>query len=143
MDIAKTDAGTVGRSRRALVVDDEPDVREMLSNLLEDAGWQVVAAEDGLEAWKRLSEGERPDVIILDMLMPRADGWQFRKLQLADRELASIPVVVTSCLPLARNSVLRSGAASFLAKPYPPDLLLTELSKIPHSPLRPAPPPGS
>jgi CheY-like chemotaxis protein len=81
--------------RRVLVVDDDKDIRDTIVELLSDEGYEVVSARDGVEALKRLRE--RPtDLVILDLMMPRMDGWQFRREQVADPHLAHIPVVVVS-----------------------------------------------
>jgi len=69
-------------------------------------------------------------VILLDMLMPEMDGWQFRRAQQADPELASIPVVVVSALKAVENSAKRFGAVAFLGKPVAPEDLIGTIAKI-------------
>ena len=107
-----------------LIVEDDPDSRESFCAILEDAGHGCVSVKSGKEALEHLNSHPLPDAILLDMLMPEMDGWQFRKAQLADPKIAKIPVVVITAVDQARNSALRFGASSFLTKPVHPDSLL-------------------
>jgi CheY-like chemotaxis protein len=111
-----------------LVVEDDPDVREVICEILERDGRHPVAVRDGQEALRELRSGLRPCLIILDMLMPGMDGWQFRRKQQADDDLAGIPVVVVSGVMAARNSALQGGAVAFLPKPLVPEALLSAVA---------------
>ena len=77
-----------------LVVDDDTDIRTSLCELLEHEGYRVVSAANGEEALARLGQGELPNVILLDLMMPIMDGWEFRQRQQDDPRLAGVPVVV-------------------------------------------------
>lgn len=77
-----------------LVVDDDADIRSTLEEVLTDEGYAVVAAANGLDALAILRAGERPCVILLDLMMPVMDGYRFREAQVRDERLATIPVVV-------------------------------------------------
>lgn len=77
-----------------LVVDDDRDIRDALCELLRDEGYVAVAAANGEEALAYLGAHEPPSVILLDLMMPIMDGWEFRRIQQSDPALASIPVVV-------------------------------------------------
>src|SRR5262249_1755713 len=77
-----------------LVVDDDSDIRGALCELLEDEGYRVVAASNGEEALVYLNSRERPCVILLDLMMPVMDGWEFRRQQQKDPRWSQIPVVV-------------------------------------------------
>ena len=79
-----------------LIVEDDADIRESLGDALEFYGYEVATAENGWDALRLLRSGLDPEVILLDLVMPVMNGWQFRKLQLADPSLAAIPVVVVS-----------------------------------------------
>ncbi len=83
-------------AEQILVVDDEPDVRESTRFLLESWGYGVATAENGAVALDLLQHGLRPGLILLDLAMPVKDGFTFRREQLAEPELARIPVVVFS-----------------------------------------------
>ena len=109
---------------RILIVEDDPDSRESFCGVLEDAGHECISVKSGKEALLHLRSHPLPDAILLDMLMPEMDGWQFRKAQLADPHLANIPVVVITAADQARNSAMQFGAAQFLTKPVHPDALV-------------------
>ncbi len=79
-----------------LVVDDDADVRDSTQFLLESWGYAVATAENGEAALRRLKHGLQPDLILLDLAMPVKDGFAFRREQLEEPALASIPVVVFS-----------------------------------------------
>jgi two-component system chemotaxis response regulator CheY len=79
-----------------LLVEDDVDVREALVEALSDRGYAVETAGDGLVALQVLRGGKRPGVILLDLMMPRMDGVEFRTAQRADPKLADLPVVLLS-----------------------------------------------
>jgi two-component system, chemotaxis family, chemotaxis protein CheY len=103
--------------RRVLVVDDDGGVRQVLASTLHVAGYEVQAAEDGADALVLL-ERWQPDLILLDLKMPRMDGWAFRREQLADDSLAAIPVVLLSGADEAAYAGDRLTVAAVLAKPF-------------------------
>jgi two-component system, chemotaxis family, chemotaxis protein CheY len=112
-----------------LVVDDNADVRAGLCALLESEGYQTVDAADGREALSLLRRAEvMPCLIVLDLMMPRVDGWDFRAVQTGDARLASIPVVVLSAHPLA-DDAKHGGAAAVLRKPMDPEALLAVVAR--------------
>lgn len=109
-----------------LVVEDDFDVRESLKDTLEDEGYQVASAADGLEALEYLDAHAAPALILLDWMMPRCDGAQFLARKQANPRIASIPVVLLTAdiQKGGKTEALRSGA--FLTKPVMlPDLLAT------------------
>ena len=119
-----------GRRKTVLVVEDDPDSREVFSELLRGQGYQVVSVPSGRAAIAYLRDQERPSVILLDMLMPEMDGWQFRRAQQGDPRISGIPVVVVSALKAVENSAKRFGAAAFLGKPVSPDDLIGTISRV-------------
>jgi CheY-like chemotaxis protein len=82
---------------RVLIVEDDEDIREFMGVLLRFHGYETSAAANGAEALDRLAE-EHPCVILLDVMMPVMDGWEFRARQLADPALADIPVVCITAM---------------------------------------------
>src|SRR5262249_25644384 len=78
-----------------LIVDDDEDIRDLLKILLEADGYRVEVASDGQDAWRQLREGERPALILLDMMMPHMDGEQFLK-RLRSSNLSKLPVIILS-----------------------------------------------
>ena len=111
-----------------LVVDDDRDAREMICELLETTGRRAMGVADGGAALAYLRSNPAPDVIVLDLLMPRMDGWQFRRAQERTPALAKIPVVVVSGLRVAEKNALAWGASAFVLKPFSPDELLGAVS---------------
>lgn len=113
-----------------LIADDDADLRESLRLLLELHGHVVDEARNGEEALRRLSSGRRPCVILLDLMMPVMDGWQFRRAQLEDPALARIPVVVISAIPSHMRRAGELDARRIFAKPFDYDELLTEVDNL-------------
>jgi CheY-like chemotaxis protein len=107
-----------------LIVEDDEGVQTSLANLLREEGYDVEIASDGVEALKRLAEGPPPSLILLDLMLPQMDGIEFRARQLADRQYATIPVVVVSARPDVREMASRLGAAGYLPKPMKFEALL-------------------
>ena len=105
-----------------LLVEDNDDVREMMALALELAGHDVVLAANGREALARLRERPRPCVILLDLMMPVMNGWEFRLALRSEPALRDVPVVVVSAVneELARQA----GATAYLPKPIDIDRML-------------------
>jgi CheY-like chemotaxis protein len=98
-----------------LVVDDDPDIRESLREVLEDEGYEVACVGNGREALDHLKASQpRPCVILLDLMMPVMDGWQFRREQKQDADIAEIPLVVITAT--GKRPVL-IDAAELVMKP--------------------------
>lgn len=112
--------------KRILVVDDEKDVRDFLSELLEDEGYSVRQAADGVEAMDMIKNG-KPDLILLDLLMPRETGTDlYRKIH-RRKEFESVPVIVISGLP--GRYVAVSKSVPVFDKPIDEGGLLEEVKK--------------
>jgi two-component system, NtrC family, C4-dicarboxylate transport response regulator DctD len=111
-----------GRNLRVFIVEDDPHLSAHLTDVLRLEGCAVVTAVDGLHALQFLTEGFRPDVILLDMHMDGADGWDFftavRQLEL------DVPIVVMTGDPNAAQCAADVGAASYLKKPFETEQLL-------------------
>ncbi len=107
-----------------LLVEDDADSRESLTFLLGAAGCTVVSVEHGLEALQQLWNGFKPCVILLDLRTPVMDGWEFRKEQLKDPEIASIPIVIYSGHPQVHAQATGIGAVACFGKPLDIDALM-------------------
>lgn len=102
-----------------LIVDDDNDVRAALSELLEAEGFSVEGAPDGREALARLRAAKvHPAVILLDLMMPGMDGWDFRSEQMRDPQLSGVPVVIVSASGFSRASIeAQFRPAAYVEKP--------------------------
>jgi len=107
-----------------LVVDDDPDIRSSLTEILDNEGYRVAGARNGREALEYLGRRTLPSLILLDMIMPEMDGWLFRREQQKRPDLASIPVVILSSHGDVRDAALLLGVADYLRKPLRLDSLL-------------------
>ena len=105
-----------------LIVEDDADLRDMMAQLLRLEGLNAVTAANGQEALDYLRGHAPPTVILLDLMMPVMDGWQFRREQQRDAELANVPVIVLSALDPTRAADIAMNA--FLKKPLDFDRLL-------------------
>jgi two-component system cell cycle sensor histidine kinase/response regulator CckA len=114
--------------RRILVVEDDKEIRSTLCGLLEEEGYDVHPSGNGSDALDWLRRGPTPELIILDLMMPGMDGWEFRTIQRADPQLASIPVVAISADTSAKASAI--DATRFLCKPFRLTDLLEVVEKI-------------
>jgi CheY-like chemotaxis protein len=127
---AQADAG-----QTVLIVEDDELIRRAMQMVLEWEGYRVDCANNGLEALDYLRAGARPSVILLDVMMPVLDGEQFRRQQLSDPALASIPVIVVSAASFA-SAV---DGAYHVRKPFEIQELLGALREHGHQPTtRPA-----
>jgi len=112
-----------------LVIDDDHDILLSLQDVLEVEGYHVITASSGREAMQYLHQGLRPDLILLDLMMPEVSGWAFRARQRADPALASIPVVVVSGQGLSAHQVAQLGVEGYLPKPVDLDMLLSTVER--------------
>ncbi len=110
------------------IVEDDVDTREMLGRFLELEGFGVETACNGRQALDRLDQGLRVCVILLDLMMPVMDGWQFRREQVQHEELAAIPVIVVSAA--GRERLQQIDADGYVAKPVDLDELLKQISQF-------------
>ncbi|MBX3186528.1 MAG: response regulator [Labilithrix sp.] len=111
---ARRPRGNGSPKRIVLVVDDDSAVRASVADYLEEAGYVVLLASDGEEALRVLTTASpRPGLVVLDLKMPKVDGWTFRKQQMGDPAVADVPVVVVTGASTARLD----GVAAVLRKP--------------------------
>jgi CheY-like chemotaxis protein len=111
------------------VVDDDDDIREALSDVLSIEGYDVISADDG-ESALGLLRTRRSDcrLILLDLMMPQMNGWEFRRLQLQDPTIAAIPVLLLTGAGTAARSIDELHVAGTIEKPVELDTLLAEVA---------------
>jgi two-component system, chemotaxis family, chemotaxis protein CheY len=116
--------------KRVLVVDDDPDIRELLFTALEDEGFEVVPAGNGQEALA-IIRTFRPDVIVLDLMMPVMDGWQFaHELRARDEGDEDIPLVLLSAARDLKTHAKALAAADIIEKPFDLSELLPKIARV-------------
>jgi two-component system, chemotaxis family, chemotaxis protein CheY len=119
------------KSAHILVVEDDPDIRESVVEILEDDGHRVTSAGDGREALDLLqSASPAPDLILLDLMMPVMSGYQFREEQLKLPAFAGIPVLIVTADVNARAKVESLKAAGFVQKPLKIQPLLDLVNQL-------------
>lgn len=99
-----------------LLVDDDPDIREILADLLQGEGYPVTTASHGREALARMREGAIPCLIVLDLMMPVMNGWEFRREQLSDPATRDVPVVLYTGVPNPAAEAEALKAVAYVAK---------------------------
>ena len=119
---------------KLLVVDDEPDAVLILAKTLLARGYRVITAESGLQAIN-LAKAEKPDLILLDILMPDMDGTQVAAALQEDPTTRDIPVIFLTCLITKKTQEIGSryhdaGRYVFMSKPYDLDNLLMEINRL-------------
>jgi CheY-like chemotaxis protein len=121
---------TPSAPRRVLIVDDDPDLSEVLRRVLHRCGYAVQVARNGREALEALRQGQGPEVVLLDLMMPDMNGWEFRAEQLKDPELSGIPLVVFSGHGKIEQDTASIKAAANLRKPVALEDLLQVLGRV-------------
>lgn len=119
----KTNQGTV------MIVDDDSDIRELMKMVIESEGYHVDVASDGLDALRQLQSGARPELILLDLMMPGMDGEQFLK-EIGLNHCRNTPIVIVSGHAGAQQKADELRAACCLMKPIECDELLKAIRKF-------------
>ncbi len=114
--------------KKILIIDDEPTFVKMISARLSANGYEVVTASDG-EAGLRLIEVEKPNLIVLDVMMPMMDGYTFIRELKGTREENPIPVIVLTAKERMEDLFKVEGVDDYMLKPYEPSELLQKIKK--------------
>jgi len=117
--------------KKILLVDDNTELLELLKLNFKGAGFSIATATDGIDALKK-TRNLKPDVILLDLMLPELDGFAVCETLKRDPETEKIPVLLFSGLnsQLARLAGLESGGTDFIAKPLSPQLLIQKIEKL-------------
>jgi diguanylate cyclase (GGDEF)-like protein len=121
----------MAEATKILIADDEPHIRRILQFLLEQAGYEVVAAADGRQALALLAQ-ESPDLVLLDVMMPHLDGFAVLAEMRQNRETSRLPVIMLTARgeSTARIKGLKSGANDYVAKPFDHEELLARVANM-------------
>jgi DNA-binding NtrC family response regulator len=114
---------------RVFVIDDDTDILEAIAIVLKGAGYDAQTESNGADALASLKRAT-PCLILLDLMMPGMNGWQFRAEQMRDAALASIPTIVMTGFPAAAENASSLGAAACLKKPIDLDELLDTVARF-------------
>jgi CheY-like chemotaxis protein len=111
-----------------LICDDEPSLRELIRVSL-DGPYEFLEADDGVQSLE-LARRARPDVVILDMMMPRLNGLEVLTAMREDERLADTRVIVLTAQPAARDDALREGADVVMVKPFEPEQITAAVEEV-------------
>ncbi|MCI0412627.1 response regulator [bacterium] len=117
--------------KKILLVDDEEDILDFLELILEEQGYSVIKATSGTDALAA-AQMHRPELILLDIMMPEMDGWEVLKLLKADEEVTHIPVAMLTARTEMKDKIqgLQEGAIDYICKPFATKELLDKLEII-------------
>lgn len=110
---------THGEGKRILIVEDEANIAEAMTFILERAGWRVTSHADGADAVARIAE-IRPDVVVLDVMLPNRSGYDILEDLRASDDMRDLPVLMLTAKGQAkdRDRALAAGASAFMTKPF-------------------------
>ena len=128
---AERKGATMGSIRKILIVDDSATERHMLNDLLTKAGYDVVASDNGEDAIVKARE-VKPDLILMDVVMPGLNGFQATRAISRDPQTKSIPVIMCTSKSQETDKIwgLRQGARDYVVKPVDRDELLAKISSL-------------
>lgn len=118
-------------SFRILIADDDPLLRTLVEHKLSGAGHQVIGVEDGEAAMREIAT-RRPDLVVLDAMMPVLDGFEVLRRLKSNADTASLPIIMLTALKREQDIVgaLELGAADYLVKPFIPDELVARIRRF-------------
>jgi len=122
----------VGEPKRVVCIEDEPEMIDLVRLILGRKGFTVIGANGGVEGFETVRR-EKPDLVLLDLMMPDMDGWEVYQQMKADPELKDIPVVVVTAKAQSIDKVLGLHIAKvddYITKPFGPQELLESVEKI-------------
>lgn len=114
--------------KKVLVIDDDPNIVELIKNRLSVNGYQVVTAYDGEQGLEQV-ESEKPNLVIVDVLMPKMDGYTFVRTLRKSEETRDLPVIVVTAKDKMRDLFELEGIRDYLIKPYQSEELLMKVAQ--------------
>lgn len=117
--------------KRILIVDDEEDIVNVLKRRLEANNYEVLSASDGQEGLNK-ARSERPDLIILDLMLPKLDGYKVCRMLKFDKDYKAIPIIMVTARAQKEDEDLgkEMGADTYLPKPFEPEVLLKNIKEL-------------
>jgi CheY-like chemotaxis protein len=129
--IGRTTGSHAAIKQRVLVIDDQPEIARLVAKML-GRGYDVIAAEDGAAGLIRAGT-DLPDLVLLDLNMPKLDGWEVCRLLKKDPKTKAIPIVMMTAsetTPEDAAHALKLGAAEYLVKPFVREVLIHNVQRI-------------
>ena len=119
-------------ARTALVIDDDASISKLLQMILTREGYGVTCIRDGLTAQEIIEQGEPPDLVTLDLMLPRVDGYRLLELMRAKVEWRDVPVLMLTARSGEKDAVraMQAGASDFLVKPFKPEALRERIRRL-------------
>ncbi|MFA6358161.1 MAG: response regulator [Candidatus Omnitrophota bacterium] len=118
-------------AKKILIVDDEPHIVTMLENRIKHAGYEVITAIDGQEGLSK-AQKEKPDLIILDLMLPKLDGYKVCRMLKFDGKYKHIPIIMLSARAQEEDKKIgeQVGADGYITKPFEPQVLLGKIKEL-------------
>ncbi len=117
--------------KKILIADDKPEVVELITASLKGEGYQIITASDGREALEKIGK-EKPDLVLLDIIMPKMDGFEVLIEAKKDQKTKDIPIIMLTAegQRLDKDKGIKLGAEDYIIKPFSPSYLLTKIEGI-------------
>ena len=127
----KSGKNSISSQKTILIIDDEEDLSSMISFRLKGAGFGTIVANSGIRGIE-LAKENKPDLILLDLMMPEVDGFEVSRRLKLDPATKDVPVIIFSALgnKNTKESIEKLGAAGFVEKPFEPDFLVDKINKL-------------
>ena len=113
-----------------LVIEDDQDIRMFLKALLRTEGHQVKTAQNGADALRQLGDDLNPDLIVVDLMMPKMNGWEFRRVQRRTEQIQDIPIIIVSGVSDTADPERKLSPDAILRKPLDPDAFLETVGRF-------------
>jgi DNA-binding response OmpR family regulator len=117
--------------KRILIVDDEEEILKVMGYRLKAAGFEIITAKDGMEGYEKACK-EKPDLIVLDLMLPKLDGYKVCRMLKFDEKYKSIPIILVTARVQDTDKKLGAevGADAYFTKPYEMELLLEKIKEL-------------
>ena len=118
-------------NKKVVLIDDEPDILSTLKLFLEVEGFEVATAADGIDGLEKIRK-KVPDLVVLDLMLPKLDGYKICRLLKFDKKYKKVPVVIITARAqdIDRKKALEVGADAYITKPFEPDTLLEKIKEL-------------
>ncbi|MBL7151280.1 MAG: response regulator [Candidatus Omnitrophica bacterium] len=123
------------KAKSILIIDDEVELLDLLKIRLQDAGYEVYTAPDGKEGLEK-ARAQRPDLIVLDILMPNKDGYAFVKESRRDKSINGIPIIILTAKAAMQDLFKMQGVSDYIMKPFEARELMQRIEKLLNKPVK-------